>query len=293
MKSPKNSFSVRHPFLFGFSLLLMAVVLLWGAAAFFNGNTVLFSSEKIGIVNVQGTITNSLPTVKFLRKLRRDKSVKGVLLRINSPGGTIAPSQELYHAVKSFADEKPIVASFGTVAASGGYYAAAPATKIMASSGSITGSIGVKAEYANFSRLMDKVGVRPVVITSGSLKGAGSPYSELTPEQREYLTRLIMDMHNQFVDDVAAARKLDRKKVEEIADGRAMTGREAKELGLVDRIGGYEDSVAVLKALCGLEGDIPVIEGPEIEKPLIREILGYFGLKPVGSVAGEGLTFSF
>ncbi|WP_432734703.1 signal peptide peptidase SppA [Maridesulfovibrio sp. FT414] len=292
MKNPKKGFSVRHPFLFGFSLLIMAVVLFWGAAAFFHGSA-LFSSGKIGIVSVQGTITDSLSTVKFLRELRRDDSVKGVLLRINSPGGTIAPSQELYHAVKAFAEVKPIVASFGTVAASGGYYAAAPATKIMASSGSITGSIGVKAEYASFHQLLDKLGVKPVIITSGALKGAGSPYSELTPEQREYLTSLIMDIHNQFVDDVARARKLDRKDVEKIADGRAVTGREAVELGLVDRIGGFEESVTVLKALCGIEGDAAVVEGPEEEKPLIREILGYFGIVPEGTATGDGLIFSF
>lgn len=293
MKNPKNGFSVRHPILFGFSLLIMAVALLWGAAAFFHGKVDFLSAGKIGVVNVQGTIINSLPTVKFLRDLRRDDSVKGVLLRVNSPGGTIAPSQELYHAVKRFAEVKPIVASFGTVAASGGYYAAAPATKIMASSGSITGSIGVKAEYANFHQLMEKVGVKPIVITSGEMKAAGSPYSELTPQQREYLTALIMDMHNQFVSDVSSARKLDREQVEKIADGRALTGREAKELGLVDRIGGFEDSVTVLKALCDIEGDVNVIEGPEEEKPLIKEILGYLGLAPTGSISGDGLIFSY
>ncbi len=293
MKNPKKGFSVRHPFLFGFSLLIMAVVLFWGAAAFFHGSANLFASGKIGIVNVQGTITQSLPTVKFLRELRQDESIKGVLLRINSPGGTIAPSQELYHAVKSFAEVKPIVASFGTVAASGGYYAAAPATQILASSGSITGSIGVKAEYANFHRLMDKLGVQPIVITSGKLKGAGSPFSELTPEQRKYLTDLIMDIHNQFVDDVAKARKLERKDVEKIADGRAVTGREAKELGLVDRLGGFEDAVAVLKVLCDIDGEVAVVEGPEEEKPLLQELLGYFGLKPEGSATGDGLIFSF
>ena len=293
MKNPKKGFSVRHPILFGFSLLIMAVALLWGATAFFHGKVDFLSSDKIGVVNVQGTITNSLPTVKFLRDLRRDDSVKGVLLRVNSPGGTIAPSQELYHAVKRFAEVKPIVASFGTVAASGGYYAAAPATKIMASSGSITGSIGVKAEYASFYQLMDKVGVKPIIITSGKMKAAGSPFIELTPEQRGYLTALIMDMHNQFVDDVAAARKLDREKVEKIADGRAVTGREAKELGLVDRIGGFEDAVTVLKALCDLEGSVSVIEGPEVDKPLLKEILGYLGIVPEGSATGDGLIFSY
>ncbi|WP_319777995.1 signal peptide peptidase SppA [Maridesulfovibrio sp.] len=293
MKNPKNSFSVRHPFLFGFSLLLMAVALLWGAAAFFHGKVDFMTGGKIGVVNVQGTITNSLPTVKFLRDLRRDDSVKGVLLRVNSPGGTIAPSQELYHAVKRVAEVKPIVASFGTVAASGGYYAAAPATQIIASSGSITGSIGVKAEYANFHQLMDKLGVKPIIITSGKMKAAGSPFAELTPEQREYLTNLIMDMHDQFVSDVASARKLDLAQVEKIADGRAITGRKAKELGLVDRIGGFEDSVTVLKALCGLEGDVNVIEGPEEEKPLIKQILGYLGIIPEGSATGDGLIFSY
>lgn len=293
MKNPNSGFSVRHPFLFGISLLILAVALVWGAAAFFHGSLSLFSSGKIGIVNVQGTITKSLPTVKFLRELRMDDSVKGVLLRVNSPGGTIAPSQELYHAVKRLAEVKPVVASFGTVAASGGYYAAAPATKIMASSGSITGSIGVKAEYASFSQLMDKLGVKPVIITSGKLKGAGSPYVELTSEQRLYLKGLIMDIHNQFVDDVAKARKLDRKDVEKIADGRAVTGREAVELGLVDRLGGFEESVTVLKALCDLEGDVPVVEGPVEDKPLIREILGYFGLEPQGAVSGDGLILSY
>ncbi|WP_415714901.1 signal peptide peptidase SppA [Maridesulfovibrio sp.] len=293
MKNPKNSFSVRHPFLFGFSLLLMAVALLWGAAAFFHGKVDFMTGGKIGVVNVQGTITNSLSTVKFLRDLRRDDSVKGVLLRVNSPGGTIAPSQELYHAVKRVAEVKPIVASFGTVAASGGYYAAAPATQIIASSGSITGSIGVKAEYANFHQLLDKLGVKPIIITSGKMKAAGSPFAELTPEQREYLTNLIMDMHDQFVSDVASARKLDLAQVEKIADGRAITGRKAKELGLVDRIGGFEDSVTVLKALCGLEGDVNVIEGPEEEKPLIKQILGYLGIIPEGSATGDGLIFSY
>lgn len=115
----------------------------------------------------------------------------------------------------------------------------------------------------------------------------------MTPEQREYLTALIMDMHNQFVDDVAAARKLDHAQVEKIADGRAITGREAKELGLVDRIGGFEDAVTVLKALCDLEGSVSVIEGPEVDRPLLKEILGYLGIVPEGSATGEGLIFSY
>ena len=294
MTNPRHSFSARHPFLFGFSLLIMAVVLLWGATAFFNGKArVLFGAGSIGIVNVKGTITDSLPAVKFLRELRKDSSVKGVLLRVDSPGGTIAPSQELYLAVKRFAQVKPIVASFGTVAASGGYYAAAPATRIVANSGSITGSIGVKAEYASFKQLMDKVGIKPVQITSGPLKGAGSPYAELTPEQHEYLMGLIMDLHNQFVSDVATARKLDRKDVEKIADGRALTGREAKELGLVDRLGGFEDAVTLLKALCGIEGDVVVKEGPEKKKSIISEIFGMLGLKPSGSFSADGLIFSY
>ncbi|WP_291329681.1 signal peptide peptidase SppA [Desulfovibrio sp. UCD-KL4C] len=294
MTNPRHSFSARHPFLFGFSLLIMAVVLLWGATAFFNGKArVWFGAGSIGIVNIKGTITDSLPTVKFLRKLRKDNSIKGVLLRVDSPGGTIAPSQELYLAVKRFAEVKPIVASFGTVAASGGYYAAAPATKIVANSGSITGSIGVKAEYASFKQLMDKVGIKPVQITSGPLKGAGSPYAELTPEQHEYLMGLIMDLHGQFVSDVATARKLDLKDVEKIADGRAITGREAKELGLIDRLGGFEDAVTLLKALCGIKGDVVVKEGPEKKKSIILELFSMLGFVPSGYFPTDGLIFSY
>lgn len=294
-KIPSPGFSARHPIIFGFSLLILVMALMWGAMAFFNGNlrNSVFSSDAIGVVNVKGMITNPIPVVRFIHKLRDDPSVKGVLLRVNSPGGLIAPSQELYLAVKRCAEVKPVVASFGSVAASGGYYAAAPSTLIVSNSGSLTGSIGVKAEYANIRELMDKVGIKPEIITSGKFKAVGSPMLPLTPEQRTYLHNLIMDMHDQFVGDVAEARGMDRKDVEKIADGRALTGRQAYKLGLVDKLGSYEDAVAYLKAACHLEGPAVLIEGPEKKVPFLSQILGYLGLKPQGAASIDGWSFSY
>ncbi len=294
-KSPRPGFSARHPFIFGFSLLILVMALMWGAMAFFSGGLKnrVFSSEAIGVVNVDGMITDSVPVVRFIRRLRDDSSVKGVILRVNSPGGLIAPSQELYLAVKRCAEYKPVVASFGSVAASGGYYAAAPATIIVSNSGSLTGSIGVKAEYASIKGLMDKIGVKPEIITSGKFKAVGSPMKPLTPEQRKYLKSLIMDMHTQFVDDVAKARGMDRKDVEKVADGRALTGRQAHELGLVDKLGGYEDAVAYLKAECGIEGPAELIEGPKEDKSFVAEILGYLGIAPEGSLSGQRWQFTY
>lgn len=294
-KTLKPGFTARHPILFGFSLLILVMALFWGAMAFFNGNlkSRLFATDAIGLVKIDGMITDPIPTVRFIRKLRDNPAVKGVLLRVNSPGGLIAPSQELYLAVKRCAEIKPVVASFGSLAASGGYYAAAPSTLIVSNSGSLTGSIGVKAEYASIKDLMDKIGIKPEIITSGKFKAVGSPMLKLTAEQRAYLQNLIMDMHDQFVSDVAAARGMDKQDVEKIADGRALTGRQALELGLVDKLGGYEDAVAYLKVKSHIQGDAVLIEGPEKKVPFLAKFLSYLGIAPQGNTSADGWRFSY
>lgn len=294
-KNPRSGFPARHPLIFGLSLFILVMALMWGAMTFFSSDLKnrIFAVDTIGVVNIDGMITDSVPVVRFIRRLRDDPSVKGVLLRVNSPGGLIAPSQELYLAVKRCADYKPVVASFGSVAASGGYYAAAPATLIVSNSGSLTGSIGVKAEYASIRDLMDKIGIKPEIITSGKFKAVGSPMEPLTVEQRAYLHNLIMDMHDQFVSDVAKARGLKKEDVEKIADGRAFTGRQAYKLGLVDKLGGYEDAVAYLKAKCHIQGAAALIEGPEKKIPFISKILGYLGISPQGTLSGSGWQFSY
>lgn len=265
-------------------MIILAVALFAGAAAFFRQlDGMGFSSERIGMVYLEGVILDSTSVVDWIQTLRDDETVKGVILRVNSPGGAIAPSQEIYQAVRKLAEIKPVVASYAVVAASGGYYSSAPSTKIVANPGSITASIGVVAEFMTFGEALEKLGVRPEVLTTGKYKGAGTPLRDLTDDQRAQMLEMMHDMHEQFVDDVASARKLDRAKVAAIADGRALTGRQALEVGLVDRLGTEEDAVALLKELAGIQGRVPLLEGPEVKETLLDRILGKLGVAPTGS----------
>jgi len=244
------------------------------------------TGDKMGLCKIEGMITNAREVTDFLRELKDDDSVKGVVLRIDSPGGAVAPSQELFQAVKALAKVKPVVVSMGTAAASGGYYAAAPATLIVANSGSITGSIGVRAEYVNLQGLMDKLGLKTDLMATGRFKAAGSPTVPLTPEQRAYLMALIMDLHQQFVADIAEARKLPLEAVEKLADGRAFTGRQAQELGLVDKLGGLETASDTLREMVKLSPKAGIIEGPEKKLPLLPRLFGAT-LSALASALGE------
>ena len=273
----KPKFSAEHPLLFGIVLIIVAVALFTGAMAFFRGlgaKSRPLAGDKIGLCKIEGMITDSREVVDFLRDLRRDDTVKGVLLRIDSPGGAVAPSQELYQAVRALAKVKPVVVSMGTAAASGGYYAAAPATLIVANSGTITGSIGVRAQYVNLQGLLEKLGLKSDILASGKMKAAGDPTQPLTPEQRAYIQALIMDLHQQFVSDVAAARGLPEDEVAKLADGRAYTGRQALKLKLVDKLGGQELAMDTLRDMVKVGKDAPVVEGPEKKLPLLPRLLG-------------------
>lgn len=273
----KTKFSEQHPLLFGLFLIILAVALFTGAMAFFRslgGKSKPLAGDKIGLCKIEGMITDASEVTAFLRELRQDSSVKGVLLRIDSPGGAVAPSQELFQAVRELVAKKPVVVSMGTAAASGGYYAAAPATLIVANPGTLTASIGVRAEYVNLQGLMDKLGLKTDLLATGKFKAAGSPTQPLTPEQRAYLMLLIMDLHQQFVADVAEARKLPLDVVEKVADGRAMTGRQALEAGLVDKLGGQEAALATLREMLKLDDSAPLLEGPEKKLPLLPRLLG-------------------
>ena len=291
-------FSQKHPFLFGLFLIVLAAVLFLGAAAFLRpggGTAALFASQKLGLVRIEGMILDSAEIVDFLRELTDNTAVKGVLVRVDCPGGTIAPSQEMFRAVASLAEKKPVVASFGTVAASGGYYAVAGASFVMANPGSVTASIGVKAEYLTFEGTLEKLGIRQELLASGPLKAAGSPLRPLTPEQRRQLQGMIEDMHAQFIGDVAAARRLDPKQVAALADGRALTGRQALAVGLVDSLGGQEQAVEKLKELCGipLTERVPVLEGPPEKASLLRKLLTAFGLDARSLARYSGWSFSY
>jgi protease-4 len=292
-ETSKTKFSAEHPLLFGILLIILAVALFTGVMAFFRGlggaKSRPLAGDKIGLCKIEGMITDAREVVDFLAELRKDDSVKGVLLRIDSPGGSVAPSQELYQAVKALAKVKPVVVSMGTAAASGGYYAAAPATLIVANAGTLTGSIGVRAEYVNLMGLMDKLGLKTDLLASGKMKAAGSPTTPLTPEQRAYLMDIVMDLHQQFVSDVAQARSLPEQDVAKLADGRAFTGRQALERKLVDKLGGQELAMETLRDMVKVGKDAPVLEGPEKKLPLLPRLFGA-SMRDLGQGLAQGLA---
>ncbi|MFH1914373.1 MAG: signal peptide peptidase SppA [Pseudomonadota bacterium] len=296
LEGTRLRFSQRHPFLFGVMMILLAVVLVMGATAFLRsvglGPGGGFGAAKLGVVEVEGMILDSAEVVGWIRTLKDDDSIQGVLLRVNSPGGAIAPSQEIYQAVADLAGLKPVIASYSTVAASGGYYASVPAHIIMANPGSITASIGVMAEFITVAEALEKLGIKPEVLTTGRFKAAGTPMRDLTPEQREQLLGLMRDLHEQFVDDVAAARKMERARVAAVADGRAVTGRQALELGLVDMLGSESQAFDHLKVMCGIEGRAVLVRGPIKERTMLERFVGSLKID-FSSQAVHGWTFSY
>ena len=221
--------------------------------------------EKIALVEVKGTILDSTDIVRQIRQYRNDDEIKGIILRIDSPGGAVAPSQEIYDEVlKVRADKKKIYTSMGSLAASGGYYIASASDRIFANPGTLTGSIGVIMAFSNAEQLMSKIGVRAEVIKSGEFKDTGSPLRSMTRKERRYLQSVVDDVHQQFIEAVAKGRNMDIKEAAKFADGRIFTGRKAHEMKLVDDLGGLEFAIATLGKDLGIEGRPKVVyEKPE------------------------------
>lgn len=230
-------------------------------------------TKKIGLVSIINEIIVSETYVKQLREMRSDRSIAGVILRIDSPGGAVAPSQEIYSEVMRFRNEnKPLVVSMGNIAASGGYYIASPAMKIFANPGTITGSIGVILRFPQYYKLMDKIGVNMETIKSGEYKDVGNPNRSLSKKEREYLQKFLDDTYNQFIEDVSRARQMEVDSVMPMADGRVFTGRQAKEIGLIDSVGGYQDAVSFLKSHLGLPEKTKIVEKKR-HSSFLKEIL--------------------
>ena len=222
---------------------------------------------KVGVINISGMISadgggsllfggprGSRAIMAQLRAAAADNAVKAVVLRINSPGGSVAASQAIYAEVRRLAEKKPVVVSMADVAASGGYYVAAPADVIVANAGTITGSIGVIMETLTFYELMDKYGLGSITMTSGKYKDTGSPFRPMRPDERELLEDMLHDIYEQFVTDVATAREMDVAEVKKLADGRIYTGAQAKEVGLVDELGNFHDAVKIAAEKGGIPG---------------------------------------
>ncbi len=228
--------------------------------------------EGVGLVEVKGVIVDSQETVNQLNELKKNDKVRAVVLRIDSPGGVVGPSQEIYAEVKKLCAKKKVVVSMGSLAASGGYYIAAPASLIMANPGTITGSIGVLMKLSNIEGLMGKIGMKAYTLKTGKYKDAGSPLRSMTDQDKAMLQGVIDNAHSQFVRAVAEGRRLPVAEVSRIADGRIFTGEQALALRLIDKIGTLQDAVEEAGRLGGIKGEPQVIR-PARKRNLLLDML--------------------
>jgi len=253
----------KHPVLLGmvilFVIALLSYLLFYKAGAYPTKIKTFSSVNRIGVVSINGPIYDSLKISEQLEEFANDGSIIAVVLRVDSPGGGVAASQEIYDAVVELRKSKKVVASMGSIAASGGLLVACAADKIIANPGTITGSISAIMQFANFEELLKKIGLKSSVVKSGKYKDIGSPLRDMTPEERKIIQELVDDIYNQFVDVVVKDRKLSREKVLEIADGRVFSGRRAKEYGLIDDLGDMNYAAKLATQLAGKDGKYELV----------------------------------
>lgn len=230
----------------------------------------LTTQRSIALVEVNKEISESRGVIKNLEKVRRNPLIRGVVIYLNTPGGAVVPCQEIVDEIDRLQDEgKTIVASLGTIAASGGYYIASTTDRIVANPGTITGSIGVIMQLPSVEELTKKIGIKMRVIKSKKYKDIASPFRKMEKDERELLQDVVSDVYDQFVDEVVKSRGIERDSVIKIADGRIFSGKKAKELGLVDTLGSLEDAIMIAGELAGIKGKPRVIELKERKIPLI------------------------
>jgi protease IV len=248
----------KHPIIFAVFLLfiitgifLISIFTISGVS----GKMQSFSlGEKVGVVLVEGVITDAREVSQQLRDFAKDDSIRAVVLRIDSPGGGVAASEEIYGAVLELKKKKQVVASMGSIAASGGYLIACAANRIIANPGTVTGSISAVMHFANVQDLMKKIGVQSSVIKSGKYKDIGSPTREMTQEEKVLMQGVVDDIYDYLLEIIARDRKIKKEDLKKIADGRIFTGRQAQKLGLVDELGDMEFSLSQAGKLAGIKG---------------------------------------
>lgn len=257
--------------------IVLTGVFIWlvSGAEFLKGN-------RVGEIDIRGAIVSSRDTLKQIKDFRKNDSIKAILLRIESPGGVVGPSQEIYREIRRTIKIKPVVASLGSVAASGAYYIASAASYIIADPGTITGSIGVIIHFPNLEGLFDKIGYQSITIKSGPFKDIGNPDRKMTPEEKALLQTTVNQTYDQFVRAVAQGRDLPEDYVRKLADGRIIMGEEALKLKLVDQLGNYEDAVIKAGRLGGISGE------PQVERARSKgwSLLDFI----IGSGASERLS---
>jgi protease-4 len=236
-------------------LLIFFFVLLFFIGRYLGAKPGRFAfGDKIAIVEIRGVITQSSGIIEELHLHLEDEGVKAIILRIDSPGGGVGPSQEIHREILKIKSKKKVITSMGSVAASGGYYIACASDLIVANPGTITGSIGVLMQFSNLEELLKKIGIKGVVLKSGEHKDIGSPLREMTPEEKKMMQEVLDNVHQQFIQAVAEGRKLDYSKVVQIADGRIITGEQAKHFGLVDKMGNLQDTIDITAEMVGIKG---------------------------------------
>jgi protease IV len=278
----------------GLGLLFVFILVVFTGVFFFayitGGDSrvlALFSGDGVGVLQIDGAIDDSRSVLAEMKRLKEMPWVKAIVVRIDSPGGAVAPTQEIFEEIQRFKKQKPIIASMGGMATSGGYYIAAACDKIVANPGTLTGSIGVIMQLNNVEELMKKIGVKGINVKSGANKDLGSPFQTMSPEGREILQSLVDNVHSQFVAAVAKGRGMNEAQVRKLADGRVYSGAQAKELGLIDQFGTLEDAIELAAKRGGIEGEPAVYNSrPEQERWWERVFMGVFGRRLPGSDRG-------
>jgi protease-4 len=268
------SFRQKHPIILGlfiltgiFFLFLGGISLLISSFISQGSKTDIFSKkEGVGIIELKGLIVSSEQILRHLTEFRNSPNVKSIILRIDSPGGAVGASQEIYQEVKRTNAVKPVVASMGSMGASGGFYAALGADTIMANPGTMTGSIGVIIKFPNLEGVFEKIGYRSEVIKSGPFKDVGASNRPMNDEERNLMQDLIDNVYNQFVRDIAAARSMSEETIYKLADGRVYTGEQALEVGLIDSLGNYTDAITLAADLGGLDSKDPQLIYPKVDR---------------------------
>ncbi len=252
------------------ALLIVAVIVILYAISIITYRM----QPKIALISIDGVISDYYPTVKNIDMAAKDDSIKAVVIKVNSPGGAVGASQEIYRAIEKLRENKPVVVSMGNVAASGGYYISIPANVIYANPGTITGSIGVIVQHVDASDLLKKVGVKINNIKSGKNKDILFPNRPLTPEAKRIIEKTVLDVYNEFLQDIVKYRKIDMKTLRRYADGRILSGKEAKKLNLIDKLGNIQDAILEAKKLAGLEKKKVLLIEIKPKPPLLEKLLG-------------------
>ena len=278
--------------MFWFSLAAIASKFIGGSSG---NSAILTASNSIGIIEIKGVILDATKPLADLQKFQNSPGIKAIVIRIDSPGGAVGASQELYAEIKRVNQSKPVIASMGSVAASGGFYAAIGAEKIVANPGTMTGSMGVIMKFANLQEIYQKIGYQSEVIKSGEFKDIGSSARDISPEERKLLQGLIDIVHLQFINDIAESRALTVKEVTKIADGRIFSGAQAHEYGLIDELGNFNDAIRLAATSAGLEPEpLPELIYPKNKNFEILELLsGKVGLNLQGLLVNPAPYLSY